>query len=291
MMKNWKPWGALTLLVLTLPLLAGCGDADSTGMRDSNQPLVAVSIPPERAFAEAVCGDLVDIITVIPPGSSPETYEPTPLQQETFSDATIFFGIGIPVEDNQVLPYLAEKTTVVHLSNEVSAAYTDLTIDGGRDPHIWISPKRAVVMVQAIAREMAQLDPKHKNAYEANAEAYIVQLQALDQELTDMTAGLDKKDFIVFHPAFAYLAADYGLNMHALEQDGKEATAGHLQEMIDLAREKNIKVLFSQAEADTRQAEAFAEEIGGQVVVLDPLSDQYIDNMKSMMQAIVDSLQ
>ncbi|NLF80276.1 MAG: zinc ABC transporter solute-binding protein [Clostridia bacterium] len=290
-MKKQKPWGALFLLILALPLLAGCGDADSTGMRDHEHPLVTVSIPPERAFAEAVCGNLAHIMTVIPPGSSPETYEPTPLQQETFADANIFFAIGIPVEDNQVLPYLAEKTAVVDLSNEVSAAYTDLTIADGRDPHIWLSPKRAIVMVQAIARKMAQLDPKNKNAYEDNAEVYIAQLQALDQELTDMTAAVDKKDFIVFHPAFAYLAADYGLEMHALEQDGKEATAVHLQEMIDLARAKDIKILFSQAEADTRQAEAFAEEIGGTVVVLDPLSDQYIDNMRSMMQAIIDSLQ
>jgi zinc transport system substrate-binding protein len=290
-MKIVKKWRVLIPLGLCLVLLGGCGDADSTGVRDKDQLVVAVSIPPERAFAEAVCGDLAEIITVVPPGSSPETYEPTPLQQETFAETTIFFAIGVPVEANQVLPYLAEKTTVVHLENEVTTAYEDLTLDGGRDPHIWLSPKRAVVMVQAIEREMSLLDPKNKNIYAANTAAYIEQLQALDAELAALTAGLTNRDFIVFHPAFGYLAADYGLNMYALEEEGKEATAGRLQDMIDLARERNIKILFSQAEADTNQAAAFAEEIGGEVIVLDPLSENYIDNIRTMMQAIVASLQ
>ena len=87
------------------------------------------------------------------------------------------------------------------------------------------------------------------------------------------------KAFFVYHPSFGYLADDYGLDMYALEEGGKEATPQHLQKMFDLAREKGIDRVFSQAETDSRQSQAFAEQLGAKIVVLDPLAENYLENM------------
>jgi len=98
--------------------------------------------------------------------------------------------------------------------------------------------------------------------------------------------GIQIKKFMVYHPAFGYIADDYGLTMYALEEEGKESTVKHLQEMVDLAKREKIKVIFYQEEIDSRQSEAFAEEIGGTTVKLAPLAANYIENLESMAEAI-----
>jgi len=255
------------------------------------KPIIAVTIVPEKTFVEAVCGDLAEIITMVPPGYSPENYEPTPLQIEKFSKASIYFSIGVPTEEANILPS-AEGISgikIVKLQDEVNEKYPDRLFEpGARDPHIWLSPKRVKVIVEAIAREMAKLDEENKDQYVQNAQAYIKKLDQLDEEIQSTLAGVENKKFIVFHPAFGYIADDYGLTMYALEEEGKEATPQHLQEMIDLAKKENIKAIFYQEEIDSKQSEAFAEEIGGKTVQLAPLAADYIDNLKKIAKTMAE---
>ena len=276
--------------MLSTLYLAGCSN-EATEEAAAEKPVVAVSIVPEQTFVEAVCGDLVDIVTLVPAGSIPGNYEPTAQEMEAFGDASLYFSIGVPTEEANILPNVGD-VKVVPLEDEVAAVYEDRTFEsGGRDPHIWLSPKRVIVMVEAIAREMSTLDPDNKETYEQNAADYIAQLDEVDQEIQDALEGVESKKFIVYHPAFGYIADDYGLTMYALEEDGKEATAQHLEEMVDLAKEENIKVIFYQEEIDSSQSEAFAEEIGGKTIQLSPLAADYINNLKNMAQTMAEAMQ
>ncbi len=252
--------------------------------------VIAVSIVPEEAFVKAVCGDLVKTVVMVPPGSSPENYEPTPMQMEEFSDAVIYFSIGITTEKNNILPSVNEKTKIVSLADVCAVEYDDRFIGSERDPHIWLSPKRAVVMVNTIAEEMSALDKANAETYKNNAKAYIEEINAADTDIEAVLEKLSFKKFIVFHPAFGYLADDYGLEMYALEEEGKESTAAHMQEMIDLAKREGIKVIFYQAEADSSQSKAFAEEIGGVTAQLEPLSGDYINNLKTMANTLSEAI-
>ena len=230
-------------------------------------------------------------MTLIPPGSNPGNYEPTAQEMEAFGDAELYFSIGVATEEANILPN-AGDVKVVPLAEEVAAVYPDRTFEsGGRDPHIWLSPKRVKVMVEAIAREMSALDPDNEELYEQNAADYLAQLDAVDQEIKTALEGVASKQFIVYHPSFGYIAEDYGLTMHALEQDGKEATAQHLQEMVDLAKAEGIKVIFYQEEMDSSQAEAFAEEIGGKTIQLAPLAPDYIANLQNMAATMAEAMQ
>jgi zinc transport system substrate-binding protein len=112
------------------------------------------------------------------------------------------------------------------------------------------------------------------------------ELDRVDAEIAETFAAIHNKTFIVFHPAYGYFADDDGLQMYALEEDGKEATPQNLQNMIDLAKAGNIKAIFSQAEIDSKQPGAFAKEIDGEKVILEPLSDNYIANLERMTEAI-----
>ena len=288
-MKSIKSIKMILCLSLTLGIAftAGCGAGrNGTVEPEAEKPVVAVTIVPEQTFVEAVCGDLAEVVVMVPPGSSPENYEPTPVQMVKFSDALIYFAIGVPTEAANILPDSGE-VRVVFLNEKVAEVYPERTFEAGeRDPHIWLSPKRAQVMVAAIAEEMSALDPDNALVYSENAAAYIADLETLD--CNSLQSLIENRKFIVYHPAFGYFAEDYALEMYALEEEGKEATVQRLQQMIDLAKAEGIKVIFYQSEIDSSQSQAFAEEIGGRTMALSPLAADYIGNLRSMAELMAE---
>ncbi len=275
-----KKAAAFAAAVILGGALAGCATEEGGGKIE-----VFVSIPPQAEQARAVCGDLADLKTLIPSGYSPETYEPAPRDIAELTQADIYFTIGVPAEEANVLPR-AEGIKISHLEEAAAREYPDLTIGSERDPHIWLSPKRMAAMTAEMAEQMASLDPENADYYRDNANAYISRLTELEEYASGCTAGLENKKFIVFHPAFGYLADEFGLEMYALEEGGREATAPHLADMIDLAKSEGIDRIFCQKEAGERQAESFAEEIGGTAVYLSPLAENYIENYKTMIDLI-----
>jgi len=277
------------VLLLGTAIMTSCQKSEPS--KNGGKSVVAVSIVPEATFVQAVCGELADVVTMIPPGSSPESYEPTPQEMEKFSKADVYFAIGVPTEEANIMPSTKDMN-VVKLQDKVAEVYPDRTFEGGeRDPHIWLSPKRAKVMVQTIADEMSKIDADNKDTYQKNAQDYIAQLDQLDQDIIAALEDVKNKSFIVYHPAFRYLGDDYGLTMVALEEEGKESTPQHLQEVIDYAKEQNIKVIFYQEEIDSSQSKAFAEELGGKTIQLAPLSPDYIDNLEKMAHTIAEVMQ
>ena len=273
----------VTVLLLILSLLSGCGQSAS---QHSDKLTVAVSIVPQSTFVKEVAGDLVDVVTMIPPGSSPETYSATPEQLRNFSNATIYFTIGVPSEEASILPKSKDfnpNLKIVDLAKQVSDTYPDLEIaPGERDPHIWLSPKRVKVMIDVIAEELSQLDPENKNTYIKNAQKYKEQLDQLDAKIKDTLKDLEIRTFIAYHPAFGYFADDYGLEMIALEEEGKDAAPQTFESIVDIAKEKGIKAIFYQAEVDSRQADTFAREIGGKTEQIAPLAPDYIENLEKI---------
>lgn len=286
--KTGKILVILLLISICMVSLFGCS---KKVQNNNDKPIIAVTIIPQQTFVEAVCGDLVDVVTLIPPGNSAESYEPSPMEIENFQECYIYFSIGLPTEETYILPN-AKDIKIVSLQDKVNSVYEDKTFSSGdRDPHIWLSPKRVKVMIQVIADEMSIIDEKNKETYQKNAIAYIEKLDELDKEIKLVLESVSNKKFIVFHPAFGYIAEDYSLEMYSLEEEGKEATAKHLQEMIDLAKKEQIKVIFYQEEMDSSQSKAYAEEIGGVTIQLSPLSADYIENLKNMVNTMAEAME
>lgn len=238
-MKNYKLMKKIGILSIFAVLFLFVSCKDQTANNEAAEEgalIVAVTIVPQETFVKAVCGDLVEVVTMVPPGNSPANYEPTPEQMVKFSNASVYFSIGVPTEAVNILPS-AKAVKVVSLEETVSEVYPDRKFDNGvRDPHIWLSPKRVEVIINEIASEMSALDPEHHQIYMDNAKEYINRLDELDSTLSELFSELENNKFMVYHPSFGYLASDYGLEMYTLEFDGKEATAKQLQSMIDLAK-------------------------------------------------------
>jgi zinc transport system substrate-binding protein len=275
----------ITILLLIIVSIVGFVVSINDKVEENNKIQIAVTIVPQKTFVEAVAGDLVDVVVMVPPGASPANYEPTPQEIANFSDSKIYFSIGVPTEATNIMPSALEVDglKIVKTNEEVAKVYAERTFaTGKRDQHIWLSPKRVMVMIDVIKNELVALDPNNASIYNDNAQSYISKLLLLDSEIKSSLEGIESNKIIVFHPAFGYLTDDYGLEMYALEEDGSEATAERLMEMIDFSKEHGIKAIFYQAEISSLQAASFAEEIGGKTVMLAPLSPNYIENLKNM---------
>ncbi len=300
-----KRLSGLFIVILSL-VLAGCGEE----VVRNDRLTVAVSIVPQETFVKAVAGDLVDVVTLIPPGASPANYQPSPREMAAFGDASIYFTIDVGAELANILPNVASQNDdleIVDLAYYVDEVYEaryfgdidehseedqgeDKEEDHnheGRDPHIWMSPKRVIVMIESIRDTLMEADPGNETTYESNADDYIEKLNHLDESIAQSFVDLKGEAFIVMHPSVGYFADDYDLEMIAIEDEGKEASVSHMRSVIDFAREHNIRVVFYQQEFDSTQAETIANEIDGEVIAYEPLSGDYIQSMSGMAEAFM----
>ena len=285
----------IILFIMISTIAAGCSGSETENLEESNNKLnVIVSIEPQRTFVKKVTGELADINVVIPEGYSPANYQPSPKEIQNISSGEVYFSIGVESEKSFILPKLEDlnkEIEFIDLQKKVMEKYEALHIDeddndhdhdheeGEIDPHIWLSPKRVVTIVEVVRDYMIENDEVNKEEYNENAKKYIQELNKLNEDLVDTFKELETKAFIIYHPAFSYFASDYGLQMVTIEEDGKEATAKRIQKVVDFAIENDIKVVFYQNEFDNSQANIIANEIDGEVVEVAPLSGNYIENM------------
>ena len=278
----------ILLMIFLLFLLVGCNTSEKD--TDNRKKTVAVSIAPQSTFVSKVCGDKFQVVTAIPTGASPETYEPNLQEIKSISDAEIYFSIGVPAEENLISPIISNKTKTVALHEKAAEIYPDRLENDARDPHIWLSPKRVIVMIETIAETFKEIDPENREFYTQNAKTYIEELTDLDKFITSSLKNLRTNKFISFHSAFGYFADDYSLSQYALEEHGKEATPKRFAQMADLAKKEDIKTVFYQAESSKKQVLSFAEEIGGEAVMLEPLSPNYTENLKAMTNSLLKAM-
>jgi zinc transport system substrate-binding protein len=152
----------------------------------------------------------------------------------------------------------------------------------GLDPHIWLSPPLVKIQARTVLAALQEADPGHRSVYDANFKAFAAQIDQLDTDLKKTFAGKTGLQFIVFHPAWGYFAHAYGLKQVPIEIEGKNPKPAQLQELIQHARENNIKVVFVQPQFSTKSAKLVAREIGGQVAFADPLAEDWMANLRQV---------
>jgi len=286
---------------LALALLCACAGCGGRQTGDGSI-VVAVSIPPQAQFVERIGGEYVRPLVMVPPGASPHTYEPKPSQLAGVSEAVLYIKVGSGIEFELAwfdrLRSVNRDMLVVDASEGIAAAGRDTerrnegTPAGGRvDPHIWVSPRNAIVMAENTFRGLAAVDPPRRAYYKANMDAYVRELRELDSMLTQALAGAERREFIVYHPAWEHLARDYGLVQISIETGGKEPTARGIERIVETAKQRGITVIFASPQFNTKAAAVVAREIGGSVVLIDPLDGDYTGTMRKVAKAFSGALQ
>jgi zinc transport system substrate-binding protein len=284
------------LLLITL-LIASAGGCEKEAEK-TNNIVVAVTLLPQAGFVEAIAGDKVEVVVMVPPGASPHTYEVTPDQMTQLSRAKMYAKVGSPVEfelawmdkliavnKSMLVVDCSQGVQLIEMTGEEHEHEAEAESGHeheGLDPHIWLSIKNAKIMVQNICDGLVQIDSANKTYYEKNCADYMDKLIKLDSELAADLSGVANRSFIVFHPSFGYFARDYNLIQIGVEQEGKEPDADYIIRLIKEAREQNIKVVFVSPQYSAKSAESIAGEINGKVVIIDPLAKDFIGNMRTV---------
>ncbi|MCD6528862.1 zinc ABC transporter substrate-binding protein [Candidatus Bathyarchaeota archaeon] len=239
---------------------------------------VIVTIPPQAEFVERVGGERVQVTVMVPPGFSPHTYEPKPSQLKEVEEAEIYFAMGSGIDFE--ITWLSKLREINEAMLVVNCSEGIQIID--RDPHVWLSLRNAKIIVNNVYKTLVQVDPANKQYYRENLEAYLRELDDLDGEIKTLFSNVTNRIFIVYHPSWGYFARDYGLIQISIEREGKEPTAASIAALIEQAKRLNIKVVVVSPQFNVKSAEVIADEIGGKIVLADPLAEDYVNNLRSV---------
>lgn len=265
-------------------ILSGC-----TKKITDAKPVISVSILPQKYFTERITGDKFEINVLLPPGVSPHTFEPAPSILTKLASSEVYFILGeVEFEKAWIDKFISVKKDLKVVNTTEGANYIESEvhddIDHGHnhekvDPHIWMSAREVKIIAQNTYNTILNIDPENKQFYKDNLDSFIKDLDKLDMQIKTILSGLENRKFIIYHPALGYFARDYDLKEIPIEIDGKEPSPSQIKKVIDTARENGITTVFIQKQFDSRMANSIADEIDGKVLQLDPLSEEWLNNM------------
>ena len=256
----------------------------SCSNRPEQENRIMVTIEPQRYFAQQLVDSLFEIITLVPPGSSPENYDPTPREMAQLARSKAYFCIGHIGFENVWLERLkSNHPQVVFFDNSEGIdliagdhhhhhAMDADDLHAHFDPHTWSSPRQARILVENMFAALLEIDPEHTDIYQKNRDKLLSEIEVTDRIVSSYLEHSPQKAFIIYHPALSYLARDYGLTQYAIETEGKEPSPEQLKRLVDLAGKEAIRTVFIQQEFDRKNAEIIARETGCRLEIINPLS-------------------
>jgi zinc transport system substrate-binding protein len=270
-MKKW-------LLPLLIMGIVSCRHDPSV----TDKEIITVSIAPFKYFVTEIAGDDFEVNVMVQPGANPHIYEPYPEQISRLQRSKAYISNGYLGFEKAWLGRFYEINPTMlklNLGDKIEPIISGDHHDGdhaeGADPHYWVSPRCAAEMASSVNDLLCTLNPGNREKYETNLGLLLQKISVVDSLAESSFSAAEGKQFMIYHPNLAYLARDYNLTEVAVEFEGKEPPPSRMKELIDLAREKNIRTIFVQKEYDLRNARAIAGEIGASITVIDPLSEEW----------------
>lgn len=255
-------------------------------------PLVLVTVAPHRYLVKRIAGDTVDVEIIVPPAADVHTFEPSPKQMVRASKADIWFRIGEHFETqlSSALKSHHPSMVLVDLRQNLDLIYADdahVTCchhHGGADLHFWLSPKQMMIQASNVTSQLSDLFPQHAAQYNKALQSHLEELQQLDRQLKMLFLPLRGRTILVTHPAYGYLARDYGLQQLTVEVEGKEPTPKQLSQLLRKSKDLHIHTLFTQIQYPQKIADRVLQELGphAKMVTLDPYAEDYMQNMRAI---------
>ena len=277
------------LSLLAIIILLSCNRQNSVpGTR-----IITVSIAPFSYFVEEIGDGNFTVNVMVPPGSDPHIYEPYPGQISKLRKSVAYISngylgfeqawLGRFYETNRSMKKLSlgEKINKIEPPHKFEGKHSEPA-----DPHYWVSPSCAMIMAASVKDLLCELDPSKKEIYEANCRTLLSKISEIDENARKLFSGLKSRTFMIYHPNLGYLARDYGLTEIPVEYEGKEPPPSRLRELIDLAGKYNLKTIFVQREYDKKNATEIAHEIGADVEVIDPLSENWLKETNDIITSL-----
>ena len=278
------------IYILTLFICCACEHTP----QQSEKPVITVTLEPLRYFTEAIAGDCFEVVSMVPKGSSPESYDPTPQQLVNLSKSQAYLRIGYigfeqawmkKLEANYPTMKVYDTSKGVELIREEGHHHGDHYHEGGIEPHIWNSTQNASVIADNIYAALCEMDADHQPEYKQRLDSLKQVIARTDADVRTLLANADST-FLIYHPALSYFARDYGLHQISIEEGGKEPSPATLKTLIETCRREGAQVIFVQQEFDQRNAQLIADELGIEIVPINPLSHDWAEEMLRVANAL-----
>jgi zinc transport system substrate-binding protein len=303
-----RPW--IVALPVLFAVLPGCSKGCGGKGGEPDRTAVAVSIFPIYDLTRRVAGPDADVTLLLPPGRNEHSFDPSPRDVETAAKAKlgVMVGLGLDPWMEKLLKDAAPNARVLKVGDRVPTlpikddpigadahddddhdhdhdhdhdgkqdhAHEDHDHDhakGTQDPHVWLDPQRAQLIVRAIAEELGRVDAAHAVAYRERATEIDKSLAALDKEVEERTKALKTRGFVTFHGSFSYFAERYRLNILAVIEPfpGSQPTSDYVEKVLKVVKEKKVPALYSEPQLDPRPAKIIADEAKIPLGTLDPV--------------------
>ena len=246
---------------------------------------VLVSVVPQKQMLESIGGENVAVEVLVPPGKSPEIYEPSVQQMKHIQNADVFFGVGMPLEStwlrkfhaiNPKLKYYNLAESHAHALDSNSHDLKSHSTNHTHNPHIWLSPKSSQIQVAFIAEILSTMQPNNKDFFITQSKQLLQELEQIFSHATNLFAKHTQKSFLVYHPAFGDFAKDFELEELSIEKNGKETKGRDLTQLITQIKQKQIKALFIQPQYAKSRVQSLANELNLEILTLDPLKSNWL---------------
>ena len=278
------------IYILTLLILCACANTP----QKNEIPIITVTLEPLRYFTEAIAGDNFQVISMVPKGSSPESYDPTPQQLVNLSQSQAYFRIGYigfeqawmdKLEANSPDMKVYDTSVGVDLIRGEGHWHGDHYHEGGVEPHIWNSTQNALIIAANLYKALFELDAAHQADYQKRLDVLKETIRQTDENVKALLKNADRT-FLIYHPALSYFARDYGLKQISMEEGGKEPSPAQLKALIETCRKEKIHTIFVQQEFAQRNAQLIANELGINIVSINPLSYDWAEEMVRVAKAL-----
>ena len=278
------------IYILTLFILSACGNTT----QKSEKPILTVTLEPLRYFTEAIAGGNYEVVSMVPKGSSPESYDPTPQQLVNLSKSQAYFRIGYigfeqawmkKLEANCPNMKVYDTSKGIDLIRDKGHWHGDHFHEGGVEPHVWNSTQNALIIADNIYQALCELDSTHQEDYQKRLDVLKQTIRQTDANVHTLLENADST-FLIYHPALSYFARDYGLKQVSIEEGGKEPSPAQLKALIETCRNENVHTIFVQQEFDQRNAQLIANELGVNIVSINPLSYDWVKEMIRIAEAL-----
>ncbi|HJE02632.1 High-affinity zinc uptake system binding-protein ZnuA precursor [Aliarcobacter thereius] len=273
----------------------------------AQKDIISVTILPQKYFVEKIVKDKFNINVMVSPGSSPHNFEPKPSTMKALFSSKIYFMINEPSEKAWIEKFKtnAKNTLFVDTTKEIEKiammehSHNEDEDDhhhshhehgeDGLDPHVWLDPISVKSQVKTIFETMVKIDEKNSKFYKENYEEFIKELDLLDNEIKEILKPYKDMAFMVFHPSWGYFSKRYEIEQISIEIEGKEPKPNDMIKLIEEAKLHKIKIVFVSPQFSQKNAKTISKSIAANVVSIDPLSDDWHNNLLFVAKEIAKS--
>ncbi|MCR6578535.1 zinc ABC transporter substrate-binding protein [Campylobacter insulaenigrae] len=270
------------------------------------KPIVSVSIPPQAFFVEKIAKDSVEINVLIPQNSDEHNVEFKPQVLKKLEESKIYFLADLELEKilEEKFKNTLKNIKIVNINQNIELFEDEdheeehhnhhehhEHHEHGKDPHVWLDPILVKIQAENISKALSEVFPQNKAFYEENLKVFLKELDELDEKIKAKLQNIKKNEFIVYHPSWAYLAKRYNLIQIPVQIDGKEPKAKDLQNLILLAKEKDIRIVFIQPGFPESAIKTLAKELNAKIISINHLARNWDEELLKSVDALNLALQ